>query len=304
MMAITLVGQSAGYSLFLTNAAQSITFAPAEWGSTVTFEPFPFSRSALQEEVAASVDSAPDLTITASNVSSAMSGLLNSAIGELAKVSIWLTDRSLIDSLATRPRNACRISIGEIRDLSLTETTLSFRIASIMAQAGRVTVPRRTFIGECNYGFGDGSCGVNRHGNDANNVPIQVSTTAQAGTTANYIVVQSSVLTSFDDPADPIGFFSGADVLMTSGAAGLQSQPIQRVQQVGSQWRVYLRNALLTTPAVGDALTIRRWCRKTLSDCKLYHSDGSGIMKYGGFPDMPPVLFRPTSLPHPGLLSI
>ena len=252
-MTITLRGQSAGYSLSFTNCGEEVVFQPAGWPFVSTFVPFPFTPGELREEISTSADTAADMTIVASNVSAQLAGVLNGAITETSKVQLWMTDRSLLPSLAVRPRNACRLTFGEIRDLSLSDTTVSFRIASIASQMKRVTIPRRSFQATCNYQFGGTACGVDRiNGVDSNGIPFRVSTAVQVGSTASYIVLPSSVLLAFGSPVNPNFFFSGADILMTSGSAGLQANPIQRVQTVGLQTRFYVRNPFLTTPNVND----------------------------------------------------
>jgi hypothetical protein len=193
------------------------------------------------------------------------------------------------------------LTFGEIRDLSLSDTTVSFRIASIASQMKRVTIPRRSFQATCNYQFGGTACGVDRiNGVDSNGIPFRVSTAVQVGSTASYIVLPSSVLLAFGSPANPNFFFSGADILMTSGSAGLQANPIQRVQTVGLQTRFYVRNPFLTTPNVNDSCVVRRWCKKTLTDCQLNQGN---INQYGGYPAVPSPIFKPRIVKAPGLFS-
>lgn len=300
-MLITLVGQSAGYSLAFTNCGEEVTWQPAGWPFVTTFVPFPFTRSELREDIATSADAVADMTITASNVSAQLAGVLNSAISETSKVQLWTTDRSLIDSLVVRPRNACRLALGEIRELHLTDTALSFRIASIMSQSQRVTIPRRSFQASCNYEFGSTACGVDRvNGMDSNGVPFRVTTTVQVGSTASYIVLPLSVMTDFGSPANPNFFFQGADIMMMNGAAGLQAQPIQRVQTVSGEQRFYVRNPFLIAPNAGDTCLVRRWCKKTLVDCQLNQGN---INQFGGFPAVPSPIFKPRIVRAPGLFS-
>jgi hypothetical protein len=55
----------------------------------------------------------------------------------------------------------------------------------------------------------------------------------------------------------------------------------------------------LTAPATGDPIVIRRWCQKTLPECNRYFGN---VFQFGGFPQVPPALFKPTITDAPGLL--
>jgi len=229
-----------------------------------------------------------------------MALMVNGALTELAQATLWFTDRRLLPTLTSRPRNCVKLTMGEVRDLSIGEKSLSFRIVNILGQKQRVTVPLRIWQPGCNYVFGSTACGFDRNGNDASGFPVKLPTTVLLGSTSSYIVVGSAVLTAVGSPTDPSLFFSGADIKVTGGVAGLQSQAVQRVDTSTGQVRFYLRNSFLSSPAVGDPIVIRRWCQRTIPECVRYQGDA---LQYGGFPGVPPVLFKPSIIEAPGLLT-
>ncbi|QOV90573.1 phage BR0599 family protein [Humisphaera borealis] len=82
---------------------------------------------------------------------------------------------------------------------------------------------------------------------------------------------------------------------MTSGAAALQHAPFHRYQSIGGTHRIYLRYPLRVAPAEGDGVSIRRGCRKTLSDCEARQGDTD---QFGGFPNTPYGLVKPKKTDH------
>ncbi len=115
----------------------------------------------------------------------------------------------------------------------------------------------------------------------------------QAGTTPNYFVLPAGVLTTAGSPANPSDFFDGASIFITDGPAGLQQRPFQRYELVGAQNRFWLRAPLMTQPNVSDPVVVRRRCRLTPADCKLYLGNA---LQFGGFRDVPPISFKALEL--------
>jgi hypothetical protein len=291
MLDILLAGQDPGHAMHFTNAGTPVTF------QSNTYVPLPWERGTLSEKVATSADETPDVQMTITNVNQQMAQLLNQVQTELAQATLWITDRRLLPTLATRPRNAVRLTIGEIRDLQLSDTTLTFRIINVIGQKQRVTVPLRVYQANCNYLFGSPSCGFNRAGNDSNGKPATITTTAQPGTTNYYIALPTGFLAGIGvTSANATDFFANGDVLITDGVAGLQCRPVQRYDVIAGQERMYVRNGFFNAPLAGDPVTIRRRCRKTLDDCQMYQGN---VLQYGGFPFVPPIRYKPIAITPP-----
>ena len=225
-----------------------------------------------------------------------MAAILSNAEFEGATATLWLADKRLLSN----PRDAVRITTGEIRNIVVSEATCQFDIITIIGIQEKITIPRRVYQASCNYVFGDSPhCGVDlNYGVDSNGYPIQYQTTVQAGSTDEYLVLPSSIMTGALADTNGINdFFETGYIVMTSGVVGLQDRPINTIQYYDSEYRFYLGFPLTGVPAVGDGVLVRRNCRLTKADCALYHNGDAS--QFGGFAEVPPVRFKPTKVPTP-----
>jgi hypothetical protein len=115
-LTIQLVGQNPANALHFTDAGQQISWAAD------TYIPFNFSRGSLQEEMSTQSGQVPSLLITASNIDRQLAGLLSRTELEGATATLWMADRRLL----TNPRDAVCLTKGEVRDCTLSESTLTF----------------------------------------------------------------------------------------------------------------------------------------------------------------------------------
>lgn len=281
LLDVKLTGQNPANSLHFTNAGQTIT-----WNSN-TYYPVSMSRGSLDEKLASSSGEIPSISMVVNNVDRQMAAMLAMAEVDGADATLWLADKRLLSN----PRDAVRLAFGQMRDLGLSDTELTFSIVSILGMAERTQVPRRVCQSHCNYIFGEpAACGV-----DIKASPIRLTTTVAAGSTSKVLVLQSSLLSAAGSPADPNDFWSGGYVMMKNGQVGLQARPIQRVEVVAGVPYFWLRRPFMNAqvPSVGDEVLVQRICRKTVPDCQAYQGN---VLQYGGFRDVPPVLFKPTEV--------
>jgi hypothetical protein len=285
LLDIQLVGQNSADILHFTSAGNTVT-----WRST-SYLPLGFAVTRIDEKVASSSGEVPSVGLALTDVDGQIASLL--AVNELdgAEATLWRTDRRLLTD-----RAPTQITIGEIRNVEMSDDAVAFQIVSILGQLDRITIPRRSYGSHCSLIFGSVACGANpKTGNDAGGIPISISTTVQSGSTKNYLVLPSGVLTTAGSPANPSDFFDQATIIMTDGTAGLQQRPFQRYELVGSENRFWFRHPLLSLPTAGDPLILRRRCRFTVLDCKKYLGNA---LQFQGFRDVPPVSFKPDETDH------
>jgi hypothetical protein len=277
LMDIRLVGQDSSAGFHFTGAGEPITF------NGNTYIPINMTRGQVEERLASSSGELPGLTLTITNVDAQMARLLATADLEGSEVTLWLHDRQLAKS--GRTRDAIQVVIGEARDAVLADEVLTFTVTNILGQMERLTIPRRVYQANCNYVFGEAACGA-----FINTEPVRIVSTAQAGSTVKYFVVDPAVLVTAGSPADPTDFWANGYIGATDGPAGLQMRQIQRVETFGGATRFYLRGPLYVPPNAGDPITIRQMCRKIKSDCVAFQGNA---LQFGGFEEVPPVRFKP-----------
>jgi len=276
LLEITLVGQNPADIILLTDAGYNLTWNGA------TYYACHMSREQLEEKVATQSGEVPTVAMTINNVDRQMARLLSGTEVEGAQVTLRMAHRGLL----TNPRDAVIITMGEMRDVTLSDTELHFNIVNVLGQAERIMLPRRIYQAYCNYIFGaPRHCGVN-----ISAAPITLHTTVQAGTTDKFIVVPMSLMAAAGNPEDPNDFWASGIVVMEDGPAGLQNRPIQRIDVFAGQIRIYLRFKFLESPNVGDPVAILQNCRRTKEDCVKFQGNA---LQFGGFVEVPPVLFKP-----------
>src|SRR5205823_3143659 len=138
---------------------------------------------------------------------------------EGAQATLRTCDRRLL----ARPRDAMIVTVGEIRNPQLSESVLTFQIINVVGMLESVQIPRRLFQSHCNVPFGSQACGV-----DLSASPNTISTTVQAGSDEESIVVSSSVLTNAGS-LDPGDFWANGYIVAAGGPAVLQARPIHRI---------------------------------------------------------------------------
>ncbi|MGE5609983.1 MAG: phage BR0599 family protein, partial [Bacillota bacterium] len=193
--------------------------------------------------------------------------------------------------LLSRQRDAMVLAQGEVRDPQLTGATLTFQVVNVIGLMERLTIPRRLWQAECNYAFGSASCGVN-----IANKPYSIEAVVQDGSARNAIIVSGSVLADAGNPTDLEDYWANGYLLFESGAAATQARPIGNIDQTnGGQVRFYVRYPFFGIPATGDKVLIRRGCRKNKADCKARRN----LSNFGGYPDVPPLKFKPVEAKDP-----
>lgn len=277
LLDLKLVGQDPAQTIHVTSAGQKIT-----WRG-IDYFPIGMNVGNVDERAASSAGEAPAITVSITNVDRQMAKLLSAVELDGAEATLWRTDRRVLTD-----RGPMQLTIGEVREVSLTDSVLTFQILTAIGQTERITIPRRSYQSHCNYVFGEPACSVNIHA-----APITLTSTVQAGSIRNFIVIPTSLLTAAGSPADPSDFWDQGTVWLTDGPAGLQAKPFQRYELFSGQHRFWLRDPLLTIPNAGDPFTVRRACRKTPSDCQMYQGN---LLNYGGFRDVPPIRFKPVTV--------
>jgi hypothetical protein len=277
---IQLVGQDPAYAFHFTNAGQSLVWRGA------SYQPITLKVDHVEERAASTAGEASYIGLTIGNIDRQVAKLLAAADFDGAKIIAWRTDRRVLND-----RGPMRLTMGEAREVTLSDTSLTCQVVTVLGQLERITIPGRLYQSHCNNVFGDQMCGVNTiSGVDSNGAPIRYTTSVGAGSSLNAVLVAPSILTDAGNPADPSDFFDGAIVRLTDGVAGLQYSAVQRVDTFNGQARFWLRQPLRTLPTPGDPLIIQRSCKKTTDDCMLYRGD---LTRFTGFRDVPPILFVP-----------
>jgi phage-related protein len=274
---LQLPGSTAASTLRFTDFGQPITWA----GSA--YVPISLSRGGIEEILSSEQGESPQSTLTVSNIDLQMADLLNRVELVGAYATLWLADRRLL----SRQRDAMALAIGEVRDPQLSGSTLVFQILNAIGIAEKLSVPRRIYQAECNYAFGSSSCRLN-----LDLSPYSITATVQGSTTASYVDLPLSILDEAGDPDDPTDYWALGYILVASGACATQARPISQVEQASGCLRFILRHPFYTPPAAGDAVIVRRGCRKTKADCIARNN----LANYGGFDEVPPVLFDPVEV--------
>lgn len=276
LMDIRLAGTSAGSTIRLTNAGEVISWDGNDYSA------INMARGLLEEIVATDAGNQPSLTIQISNVDLQMARLLNSVVLDDAEVVVRVCDRRLL----VRARDRLELTTGRLRNAQLNGDTLIFQVVNIIGQCDDTTIPRRLWKVECNYTYGSKACGV-----DINVEPNTIAATALTGTSDQYVVVNSSIITTAGNPTDPNLFWNAGYVVFKDGICAAAARGFQRYQVVGTQHRFYVDAPWLQIPSIGDGLLIRRGCPKGKVDCQ----DRQGnLLQYGGFAEVPYGQINPT----------
>ena len=138
LLDIVLVGQNPTNAIRITDAGETVTYN----GNTYT--PLPMSRGQVKEAVASSAGEFPAVQLTITNVGKHMASLLGQSEVEGAIATLRVTDRRLFGA-SMRPLDAVELTTGEISDLQLSDTVLTFQILHPMGQQERSIVPRRIY---------------------------------------------------------------------------------------------------------------------------------------------------------------
>lgn len=275
LLDIQLLGSTASSTIRLTSAGEVVTWK----GNTYT--PVQMTRGQVDERLVTASGEAPTVSVSIANVDQQMAQLLAYHPFDGSKATLYLTDRQLLNNM--RPLDAMILAKGLIRNSMLSDTTLQFDIATVLAQMEKITIPLRVFQTHCNYIFGSQACGVNTAV-----APYTISTTVTAATT-KHIDVPISIL-SYAGATDPTTFWGTGTLIMGSGVIALNGRPIQRVESLSPVARIWLRYEMPAIPNAGDAVIVKRGCEKTKQAC----IDRQGnVNQYGGFEDVPPEVFTP-----------
>lgn len=261
---LVLPGGALTSAIHLTNAG-----AVTVWNG-FTYTPVAMSHTGIEDIIATDSQSVPSVTLNITNVDKNMAALLASTEIEGSHASLYQCDRRLLSN----PRDNIILTVGEVRSCQITEQSLTFQILNVVGLTEKLIVPRRCFQQDCNATFGSPSCGVNLL-----SIPFSIPSTSQTGTSANFVVVNNTVL-AYAGSMDPTEYWADGYILFTNGPATLQARPIQAVE--GN--RFYLRQPFFVNPGAASNIVVRRGCRKTKSDCQ----DRQGnVLNYQGFEDVP-----------------
>lgn len=271
LVQLRIAGGNAASTLYLTNGGEQVT-----WGGN-TYLPINFSRSEINEILSSEQGQEPSITLTFTNVDGRMAEMINSVPLVGSKLKLWAHDRRRIVEKPTRTRDAILLVDGEVRNPVMTENQVTFDVQNIIGMIDSITVPNRVYSTNCTLTFMSPSCGASGAS------PNRVETTAQAGTTRDFIVVPSTV-TDLAGSTDPTIYWRNGYVVMIDGVGALQSRPISRVATVSGQKRFYFRYPLPTAPSTGDAAMIVRGCGRTKADCIQRQGDADN---FGGFEEIP-----------------
>jgi hypothetical protein len=272
LLDIRLIGSTAGSAIRITDAGTPVTF------DGESYTPVNMTRGLHREVLGAEANQQPALSMTAQNIDLQMAALLNTAEVDGAIATIRLTDRRFtLDgrTLASTRRDVFVAAKGEVRNMQLTEQSMTFQVVNILGIMDRLAFPRRIFQPRCNYAFGSRPCTV-----DITAYPNTISFATQAGTTEDMIEMPAgtSAASGSEDPTD---FWSNGYVIAQTGPAILQARPIHRI--TGDT--VYLMYPFLTSPHSGTML-LRRGCPKTVGGCADRQADGTA-KNFGGYADVP-----------------
>jgi hypothetical protein len=279
---IRLPGTTDTSAIHITDYGQPITWAG------INYLAVSMSRGGLEEILSSESGENPQTTINIANVDCGMAAILSSIDINGAEATLWLADRRLL----ARQRDAIRLTQGEIRDPQLNGAMLTFQICNGIGIAEQLTIPRRLWQSDCNYTFGSPYCGVR-----TTSQPYTIASTAAAGTSAGTIVVSDSILATAGNPSDLSDFWSHGYIVVTqdNSACTLQGRPIKEVAHAGNTVVFTLRYPFLAQLNVGDAISVRRGCPKTVAACK----DRANLVNFGGFPNVPKEKFKPVDKEDP-----
>lgn len=266
---IRLAGTSVDSTIYLTNAGEVITWNGHDYMAVN------MARGLLEDIVSTDASSAPSLTIQISNVDKQMAALLNGAILDDAEVVVNICDRRLL----ANPRDAIRLTKGRLRNPQLSAASFVFQVANIIGQLDEVLLPKRLWKADCSYIFGSPACGV-----DIKTSPNTISTTVLAGSTSQYVVVDSSVIDEAGIPAIPNDYWTDGYLVFVDGPNAAAAQQFGQFQFVGTEYRFYVKSQWKNTPAIGNTVLIRRGCPKTKAAC--IERQGN-INSFGGFEEVP-----------------
>jgi phage-related protein len=278
---LQLVGATASSTIRITDYGEPIRWAGHDYIAVS------MSRGGIEEILSSESGESPESTLNISNIDAGMAQILSAADLNGALATLWVADRRLL----ARQRDAMVLAQGEVRDPQLSGTVLTFQVVNVIGLMDRLTVPRRLWQAECNYTFGSAACGVNLA-----KKPYGIEAVVQDGSQRNALIVSNSVLSDAGNPTDLEDFWANGYLLFETGAAATQARPIGTIDPVnGDQVRFYVRYPFFAIPATGDKVVIRRGCRKNKTDCKARRN----LNNFGGFPDVPPLKFKPVEREDP-----
>jgi hypothetical protein len=255
-------------------------------GSALTFDghdylPVNLGRAGIDEVLATESGSIPSTQVVIGNINTEMAQFINSVELEGATVTVREIDRTLL----ANARDAITITSGELREPTLTDSLLTFKVVGVLGQIDALTVPRRLWQPKCNYRFGSPSCGV-----DLLASPNTIVTAVEATCTKNFVIIPNSAIVAAGSPTDVSAFWAEGTISFVDGPNATQGRPIQRVTFLSLEWRFYVRLPFLSDPDVGDALLLQRGCPKTIAGCIERQGNAD---QFGGYPYVPYVAFPP-----------
>lgn len=248
---------------------------------SVTYNAVNIAMGQTDDRLISQPSNTPNIDISISNINTDMATLLNRFEIEDSLVTIKQCDRRL-----TGERHAWIVGTGRLDNANMNSQVLGFSVINVLGDLDNLVIPKRLWQPKCGYRFGSKACGV-----DLLASPNTIQTTAQAGTTSAYVVLDDSVLSAASNPDDPTDYWANGYIIMVNGDLATQIRPIHRYASVGGDNRFYVRFDFLKSPAPGDALLIQRGCRHTKSDCFIRQGNR---LNYGGFKEVPYGLIKPS----------
>lgn len=266
-----------GAGISWTNRFVSPSTTTVSWNGN-TYNPTAMSRGGYQSRISTSGGDQPSLTLAVQNIDGQMASLVNRVKLVGSRATYRITDRALLESST----DSIVVADGFLGRPSIGVNSVSIAIENIAKAIDRCLVPRRVFSSKCNYQFGSTGCGV-----DKSAAPNTLETTAQAGSTRDYIVLSDTFITTTDGlPDDLTDFWDKGSLWVFAGTNAPSWRRIVRYAFIDGQHRVYFANPFVVTLEEGDEVKLIRGCPKTKEGCsdEFRHGD---FVPFGGFEEVP-----------------
>lgn len=235
------------------------------------------SRSGYQSRMSTSAGDQPSLTITIQNVDGQMAALLSRVKLVGSRAIYRMTDRTLLSN----PRDALVIADGYLGQPKVGNNSVSITIENVARSLDTSLIPRRVMASKCNHQFGSAACGV-----DKSAAPNTLETTAQSGSTRNFVVLSDAFITGNSLPADLTDFWDAGVLWAFTGDNAPSWRRIVRYAQIAGQHRVYFASPFVEPLQTGDQIKLIRGCPKTKEACADPNRNGN-TDNFGGFEEVP-----------------